>query len=195
MVVLLLDNFDSFTFNLRDYLEQCGAEVDVVRRDKITEQHLGNNEYAGLVISPGPGRPFDFPEMRLVLDKFIPTKPVLGICLGHQAIGCYFGAQLIRTEPMHGKTSRLITENHLMYQGIPQNHSVCRYHSLILADPLPDILEVTARTDTGLIMGLAHKHLPVYGVQYHPEAILTENGLTLLRNWLNLVYLRDTHQT
>ncbi len=193
-VVLLMDNFDSFTFNLRDYLEQCGAEVDVVRRDKITEEHLKNSNYSGLVISPGPGQPFDHPEMKSVLDAFVYRKPVLGICLGHQAIGCYFGARLVRTEPMHGKISLIQTENHTMYRDIPSQHRVCRYHSLILEDPLPDDLYITARSDSGLIMGLAHKHLPVFGVQYHPEAILTENGLTLLRNWLNLVYLQDTHR-
>lgn len=191
-MVLLLDNFDSFTWNLKDYLSQLGAEVEVIRNDALTSDQLQQKDWEGLVISPGPGRPEDSPKIKEVLSYCIPAVPVLGICLGHQAIGTYFGAKLVKAEkPMHGKMSEIFPKKHPMFEGYNHPHQVCRYHSLLLGEPWPEALEVTATTQSGEIMALAHKHWPIWGVQYHPEAILTENGHALLRNWLKLVYLQQ----
>lgn len=191
-MVLLLDNFDSFTWNLKDYLLSEGAEVLVIRNNEITEEILCDTRWKGLVISPGPGRPDDTPVLKQALNAFFPNRPVLGICLGHQAIGMYFNAKLVKSSyPMHGKLSEIYPTKHAMFRNIDFPHSVCRYHSLLLDNPWPEELEVTARTKSGEIMAFAHKQWPVWGVQYHPEAILTENGHTLLRNWLNLVYLQQ----
>jgi carbamoylphosphate synthase small subunit len=190
-MVLLLDNFDSFTWNLKDYLCQEGAEVQVIRNNEINQEVLEGRKWQGLVISPGPGRPQDVPVIHQMLEHFASKIPVLGICLGHQAIGTYFGASLVKaSQPMHGKLSEIIPSSHAMFEGFQYPHYVCRYHSLLLHDPWPVSLEVTATTKSGEIMALAHKQWPIWGVQYHPEAILTENGHTLLRNWLKLVYLQ-----
>ncbi len=189
-MVLLFDNYDSFTFNLYDYLLQLGATVVVVRNDEMTLSEIKKLGISGLVISPGPGRPEQSGILMQVLDYFIGKVPILGICLGHQAIGLHFGATLNKAPlPMHGKVSIINTSNHTMWSGIKQEHKVCRYHSLALRLPLPKDLVVTATSNDGVVMALAHKVHPIWGLQYHPEAILTENGMYLLKNWLKLIYL------
>lgn len=190
-MVLLLDNYDSFTFNLSDYLKSLGAEVTVVRNDAMNAEQLGQLNPEGLVISPGPGRPENSGNLMEVLGYFAGKIPVLGICLGHQAIGMYYGGKLVKTAPQHGKVSEIKTLPHPMWRHIEPIHQVCRYHSLCLAEPLPKTLQVTARSKDGVVMAMTHKDLDIWGIQYHPEAILTENGHTLLRNWLNLVYLQQ----
>jgi anthranilate synthase/aminodeoxychorismate synthase-like glutamine amidotransferase len=189
-VVLLLDNYDSFTYNLNDYLLQLGAEVLVVRNDQLTLDEIKKLEISALVISPGPGRPEQSGILMEVLNYYINSIPILGICLGHQAIGLHFGAYLTKApKPMHGKVSKITTINHPMWEDIDKYHLVCRYHSLALSLPLPKSLMVSAMSDDGVVMALAHNKLPIWGLQYHPEAILTENGLVLLKNWLKLIYL------
>lgn len=189
-MLLLLDNYDSFTFNLYDYLLQLGAEVIVVRNDEYTLDDLKKIEFSALVISPGPGRPEQSGILMEVLAYYIGRIPILGICLGHQAIGLHFGAELTKApRPMHGKVSKITTINHPMWNEIDKYHDVCRYHSLALSLPLPDTLKVTAMSDDGVVMALAHNEQLIWGLQYHPEAILTENGLNLLKNWLKLIYL------
>lgn len=190
-MVLLLDNYDSFTFNLADYLKSLGAEVKVVRNDAMNIEQLRHLNPDGLVISPGPGRPENSGNLMEVLAHFAGKIPVLGICLGHQAIGLFYGGKLVKTVPQHGKVYEITTLPHPMWQHIAPQHRICRYHSLCLAEPLPDTLQVTARSSDGVVMAMAHKDLDIWGIQYHPEAILTENGHTLLRNWLNLVYLQQ----
>lgn len=189
-MVLLFDNYDSFTYNLNDYLLQLGAEVLVVRNDELTLEELIRLDISALVISPGPGRPEQSGILMQVLNHYADKLPILGICLGHQAIGIHFGAELTKAPlPMHGKVSLISANNHLMWNGIDKEHQVCRYHSLALSLPLPPMLQVTATSDDGVIMALVHNTLPIWGLQYHPEAILTENGMSLLKNWLKLIYL------
>ena len=189
-MILLLDNYDSFTYNLYDYLLQLGAEVLVVRNDELTLDEIIKLEISALVISPGPGRPEQSGILMEVLDYYKNKIPILGICLGHQAIGLHFGADLVKAPlPMHGKVSEISASNHQMWTGIDKYHKVCRYHSLALRLPLPEELEVTAMSEDGVVMALVHKELPIWGLQYHPEAILTENGMSLLKNWLKLIYL------
>jgi anthranilate synthase/aminodeoxychorismate synthase-like glutamine amidotransferase len=190
-VVLLLDNYDSFTFNLYDYLLQLDVDVLVVRNDELTLDELIKKNITALVISPGPGRPEKSGILMQILNYYAMKIPILGICLGHQAIGIHFGAELTKAPvPMHGKVSKISTNNHIMWSEIDKEHLVCRYHSLALSLPLPEMLQVTAKSDDGLVMALVHNELPIWGLQYHPEAILTENGMSLLKNWVKLIYLQ-----
>jgi anthranilate synthase/aminodeoxychorismate synthase-like glutamine amidotransferase len=187
---MLLDNYDSFTYNLKDYLEQLGAQVMVVRNDEKTMEELHNLRMKGIVISPGPGKPHHCGILMELIAYYHQQIPILGICLGHQAIGEYFGAKLGKAnEPVHGKKSEVIVSGHPMFYNIPTTFNVCRYHSMILEEPITEPLEVTAKTADGTIMAIAHRTLPVWGVQYHPEAILTENGHQLLLNWYCLTGL------
>lgn len=184
-MILLIDNFDSFTYNLYDYLAVHGGEVQTVRSNKLNE--LENiSQFKGIVVSPGPGVPEDFPEMMQVLQEQLTKVPVLGICLGFQAIGILHGALLTRAQkPMHGKISTVQNSPHEMFKHIPENQQVCRYHSLVLEQIKPPLL-VTAETVDGIPMALAHEKLPIWGVQYHPEAILTHYGKQFIENWLRL---------
>jgi len=183
-MILLLDNYDSFTYNLVDYFGQLGMECQVFRNDDPFT-HLADQSWDGLVISPGPEVPHKSNNLMQVLSLFEERLPILGICLGHQAIGEYYGAQLVHAEkPMHGKVSRLqVLDDGDVFNDLPGNIDVVRYNSLILKD-VHDPLLVTAISDKGEVMALRHSTLPVFGVQFHPEAVLTEYGLKMLQNWL-----------
>ncbi|HEY1047088.1 MAG TPA: aminodeoxychorismate/anthranilate synthase component II [Bacteroidia bacterium] len=185
-MLLLIDNYDSFTYNLKDYFEQLGQEVLVVMNDQLDESTL-KIKFERVVISPGPNTPIQSGNLMSMMPHLVKNTPVLGICLGHQALGQYFGAKLLEAElPMHGKVSAITHNQTGIYAGIPNPMNVCRYHSLILKDLDQTDLKLTAATSEGECMGFAHKTLPIQGIQYHPEAILTENGLKLLDNWLNM---------
>lgn len=185
MNILLIDNYDSFTFNLYDYLLQTGARSTVLRNDAFQLEELELLDFQGIVLSPGPKRPSDAGLLMQVLERYHQHMPILGICLGHQAIGEFFGANLIKAaQPMHGKTSTIRHQGHWIFEGIPTAFKVMRYHSLILEslEGLP--LEVIAATETGEIMALQHESLPLLGLQFHPESILTEHGLKIITNWV-----------
>ncbi len=186
-MVLVIDNYDSFTYNLVQYLGELGAEIRVRRNDEIT---LGEIEAMGpeqILISPGPGRPEDAGITPDVIRRFGPTTPILGVCLGHQAIGMVYGGTVCRaTVPMHGKTSTVVHDAKGIFKGLGQPFVAGRYHSLVVASPLPPDLEPAAHTEDGTLMGLRHRSLPVHGVQFHPESVLTGEGHQLLRNFLEL---------
>ncbi|MGB3183254.1 MAG: aminodeoxychorismate/anthranilate synthase component II [Cyclobacteriaceae bacterium] len=180
---MIYDNFDSFTYNLVDYFARLGVECRVLRND-VSLEKVTEEKYEALVLSPGPQTPEKAGGLMKVFSYYADRVPVLGICLGHQAIGVHYGAGLKKAiRPMHGKVSQMQCESHYLWQGITNPSSVVRYHSLIL-DDLPDSLEAIARTAEGEIMAIAHKELPVCGLQFHPEAVLTENGLDMLYNWV-----------
>jgi anthranilate synthase/aminodeoxychorismate synthase-like glutamine amidotransferase len=187
VVVLLLDNYDSFTFNLAQYLGELGAPPVVRRNDEITLDEIGDMRPDHIVISPGPGRPEDAGISVELIRRFGPTTPVLGVCLGHQGIGIAFGGQVIRaSQLMHGKTSSVQHDGRGIFRGLQQPFVAGRYHSLVVAEPLPESLEMAARTEDGTIMGVRHRTFPVHGVQFHPESVLTGEGRQLLRNFLEL---------
>ncbi|MBI1221595.1 MAG: aminodeoxychorismate/anthranilate synthase component II [Bacteroidetes bacterium] len=182
MKIFLLDNFDSFTYNLVDYLLREGAEVEVKRNNEHIPDLSG---FDGIVLSPGPSRPESSGNLLPLIEAYHNQLPILGICLGFQAIGEFFGARLIRLpEPVHGKSSEIVCSRHPMYSGIPERHQVARYHSLCLEN-LPEELELTSETRTKIPMGIAHREWPIWAVQYHPEAVLSEYGLVFIRNWIN----------
>jgi anthranilate synthase/aminodeoxychorismate synthase-like glutamine amidotransferase len=186
-VVLLIDNYDSFTYNLAQYLGELGAPPLVKRNDEITLDEIDALKPDRIVISPGPGRPESAGISVEVIKRYGPTVPVLGVCLGHQGIGVAFGGQVVRAvELMHGKVSSIQHDGRGVFRGIAQPFVAGRYHSLVVADPLPDDLEAAARTEDGTIMGLRHRTFPVHGVQFHPESVLTSEGRQLLRNFLEL---------
>ena len=191
-MLVMIDNFDSFTYNLYQYLMQMGAEVRVVRNNRLTVDALEALEPRGLVISPGPGRPEDAGITVPAIERFSGRIPILGVCLGHQAIGLCFGARIVpAARLMHGKTSSVTADGRTLFQGIQNPFAAMRYHSLAVArDSLPGCLEVTAESEDGEIMGLRHRSHPTEGVQFHPESIMTTVGKRLLRNFLKL-----THQT
>lgn len=183
---LLLDNYDSFTYNVYQLMAELGAEVEVVRNDKTTLAEVRARGYDGLVISPGPGAPADAGVTEELIGGLKGELPILGICLGHQAIGEVFGGEVVRADKIvHGKSSRIRHEGKGIFAGLPQGIEVGRYHSLIVRrDTLPDCLAVTAELDDGTIMGLRHRTLDIEGIQFHPESILTPRGKRLMRNWL-----------
>jgi anthranilate synthase component 2 len=188
-MVLVIDNYDSFTYNLVQYLGELGADVRVRRNDQVT---LGEIEVMApdqIVISPGPGRPEDAGITPEVIKRFGPRTPLLGVCLGHQAIGMVYGGTVSRaTVPMHGKTSTVVHDHKGVFAGINEPFLAGRYHSLVIAaDSVPNDLEVAARTkEDGTIMAVRHRTYPVHGVQFHPESVLTEEGRKILRNFLDL---------
>ena len=190
-MLLMIDNYDSFTFNLVQYFQQLGAEVKVVRNDALTVDQIAALAPERIVISPGPGTPDEAGVSLQVIEQLGPRIPVLGVCLGHQSIGQVYGGHVIRAgNIMHGKTSPIRHEGKGVFAGLPDGYTATRYHSLVVdKDRLPDALEVTAWTenDDGSIeevMGLRHREYPVEGVQFHPESILTEHGHALLKNFL-----------
>jgi anthranilate synthase/aminodeoxychorismate synthase-like glutamine amidotransferase len=186
-VLLLLDNYDSFTFNLAQYLGELGAPPLVRRNDEISLDEIGTMQPDHIVISPGPGRPEDAGISVELIKRFGPTIPVLGVCLGHQSIGVAFGGQVVRAaQLMHGKTSSIQHDGRGLFRGVQQPFVAGRYHSLVVAEPLPDSLELAARTEDGTIMGVRHRAFPVHGVQFHPESVLTGEGRQLLRNFLEM---------
>jgi len=185
--VILVDNYDSFTFNLAQYLGELGAPPLVKRNDAISLDEIAEMHPDHIVISPGPGRPEDAGVSVDLIRRFGPTIPVLGVCLGHQSIGVAFGGQVVRApQLMHGKTSAIQHDGRGVFRGLQQPFVAGRYHSLVVAEPLPESLEMTARTDDGTIMGVRHRTYPVHGVQFHPESVLTGEGRQLLRNFLEM---------
>ena len=188
-MLLLIDNYDSFTYNLYQYLSELGAEVVSVRNDKISLEDIEAMAPEGIVVSPGPCTPREAGISSDVIRQFGPTLPVLGVCLGHQCIGHTYGARVDRAgEIRHGKTSMIHHSGQGLLAGLPNPFEAIRYHSLVVyPETLPDCLEVTAWTENGLIMGLRHKEYPVEGVQFHPESIMTPMGKPLLKNFLERV--------
>jgi anthranilate synthase/aminodeoxychorismate synthase-like glutamine amidotransferase len=188
-MLLMIDNYDSFTYNLYQYLCELGAEVEVVRNDKISLEEIQDMSPEGIIISPGPSTPLEAGISNDVIRQFGPTTPTLGVCLGHQCIGHVYGARVDQAgEIRHGKTSMVNHNGAGVLAGLPNPFQAIRYHSLVVfPETLPDTLEVTAQTDNGLIMGLRHKEFPIEGVQFHPESILTPDGKHLLQNFLDKV--------
>jgi len=184
----MIDNYDSFTYNLVQYLEELGEELKVYRNDKITVAEIEKLKPSRIIISPGPGTPHDAGISEAVIKHFAGKLPILGVCLGHQAIGEVFGGKIIRAKSiMHGKTSKIHHDSKTIFKGLPNPFIATRYHSLVVEkESLPKVLEISAWTDDGEIMGLRHKELKVEGVQFHPESILTSSGKPLLANFLSL---------
>ncbi|MFG1395769.1 anthranilate synthase component II [Roseixanthobacter pseudopolyaromaticivorans] len=186
--VTLIDNYDSFTYNLVHYLGELGANVTVHRNDALSVEDVLAEKPDAIVISPGPCTPTEAGICCDLIARASTEVPLFGVCLGHQAIGQVFGGDVVRAPiPMHGKMSQIHHEGRSVFRGLNHSFLATRYHSLIVEqNTLPDALEVTARTEDGLIMGLAHRTLPVHGVQFHPESIASENGHALLRNFLEI---------
>ncbi len=186
-MLLLIDNYDSFTYNLYQYLAELGAEVQVRRNDQVTLEEIAAMSPDQIVISPGPCTPDEAGLSCQIIETFGPTIPILGVCLGHQAIGQVYGGHVVRApEPMHGKTTLMYHSGQGVFHGLPVPFAANRYHSLIVErSTLPKELEITAESADGLIMGLRHCTYPVEGVQFHPESIMTPVGKDLLRNFLN----------
>jgi anthranilate synthase component 2 len=187
-MLLVIDNFDSFTYNIVQYLGEMGVEMEVYRNDAITVEKALELDPDRIVISPGPCTPNEAGCSIPVIDAFAGRKPLLGVCLGHQCIGQHFGGKVIRAKRlMHGKTSPVTHSGTDVFAGVPQRFAATRYHSLLVEkETLPDCLEITAETDEGEIMGIRHKELPVWGVQFHPESLATEHGRIMLKNFLSL---------
>lgn len=198
--ILVIDNYDSFVYTLNGYLMELGAETDVVRNDAFTAGEAADRirEYDGVLLSPGPGKPADagvsIPIVRAARES---GQPLFGVCLGHQAIAESFGATVTNAdELMHGKTSVITHDDSDFYEGVPQPFTATRYHSLAVVDgTVPSDLIVTSRTQGGVIMGLRHSSLPIMGVQFHPESVLTEGGYRMLGNWLAMAGLPDARET
>ena len=186
-MLLLIDNYDSFTYNLFQYLSELGEEVMVVRNDKMSLDEMEKLSPQRIVISPGPGTPEQASISNEVIRHFGSHIPILGVCLGHQCIGYCYGGRVDRAgEIKHGKSSLIYHDGKALFKGLPNPFPAIRYHSLaVMRDSLPDCLEVSAWTESGLIMGLRHRQFPVEGVQFHPESIMTEVGKNLLKNFVN----------
>jgi len=188
-MILVIDNYDSFTYNLVQYLGELGADVRVRRNNEVTIEEIETMAPDQIVISPGPGRPENAGITPEVIGHFGPTTPILGVCLGHQAIGMVYGGTITRAQaPMHGKTSTVVHDSKGVFAGITAPFQAGRYHSLVIAaDRVPADLEVAARTkEDGTIMAVRHRTYPVHGVQFHPESVLTDEGRRILRNFLDL---------
>jgi para-aminobenzoate synthetase component 2 len=193
--ILVLDNYDSFVYTLNGYLQQLGAETEVLRNDVVAERQLPEllAKYDAVLLSPGPGTPaaagLSIPTVKLSLNT---GKPIFGVCLGHQAIAEAMGATVTNAEElMHGKTSLVYHDDSLIYKDVPEPFTATRYHSLaVVAETVPADLIVTSKTAGGVIMGLQHKSLPIYGVQFHPESVLTQGGYQMLGNWLESIGLK-----
>jgi anthranilate synthase/aminodeoxychorismate synthase-like glutamine amidotransferase len=185
-MILIIDNYDSFTYNLVQYIGAINPDLEVFRNDKVSLEQIGKINPDRIVISPGPGRPEDAGLSIEIINKFGSQLPIFGICLGHQAITVAFGGKVGRAkEIVHGKTSMINHSKSVLFTGLPEKFEATRYHSLVaLRDSFPPDLKITAQTDNGLIMGLEHKKFPIYGVQFHPESILTEYGMEMIKNFL-----------
>ena len=188
MKILLIDNYDSFTFNLFHYLSSLKANVEVIRNDKITSKEILKKKYDKIVISPGPGNPNQSGNCLKIVNSLYKKIPILGVCLGHQIIGQVFGSKIIQAKKlMHGKTSSIISKNTGILKNLPKNFKATRYHSLIIdKKTLSKDLEITAETKDGLIMGIQHKKYAIHGVQFHPESIKTKLGIKILKNFVKL---------
>jgi para-aminobenzoate synthetase component 2 len=197
--ILVLDNYDSFVYTLNGYLQQLGAQTEVVRNDAFSEADIPNvlAKYDAVLISPGPGTPasagLSIPTVKYALDT---NYPVFGVCLGHQAIAEAMGATVTSApELMHGKTSKINHQNSPIFEGLPQGFTATRYHSLaVVRETVPSELEITGQTDSGVIMSLQHKSKPIFGVQFHPESVMTEGGYTMLANWLESLGLKGARE-
>ncbi|MBU0560808.1 MAG: aminodeoxychorismate/anthranilate synthase component II [Bacteroidetes bacterium] len=188
MKILVIDNYDSFTYNLVQLVGKFTSDIFVKRNDQITVDEITELKPRKIIISPGPGRP-ENSNVALEVIKFLGDRiPVLGVCLGHQGIGISFGGKIVSAPTlMHGKTSCVHHDGRTIYKSIPQNFSAGRYHSLVIErDSLPVVLEITSESDDGVIMGVRHKTFPIEGIQFHPESILTDEGENLIKNWLEL---------
>jgi len=189
-MILMIDNYDSFTYNLVQYLGQLGQEVVVYRNDEISIDEIRELKPDAVFLSPGPCTPKESGITVDVIRELYRTIPIMGVCLGHQAIGYAFGADVVRAERiMHGKTSRIMTDGRTIFKGLPNPFVAGRYHSLIIKrDSLPSCLEISAETDEREIMGVRHREYPVEGVQFHPESVLTPNGKRILKNFLGIIH-------
>ncbi|MBA2380392.1 MAG: aminodeoxychorismate/anthranilate synthase component II [Blastocatellia bacterium] len=187
-MLVIIDNYDSFTYNLVQYLGELGAEMKIFRNDEVTVDEVEALEPENILISPGPGTPDDAGVSLDVIERFAGRVPLLGVCLGHQAIGQLYGGKVVRgPEPVHGKPVEVRHDGRTIFASIPETFAAGRYHSLVVErESLSDCLEISAESPDGLIMGLRHKEHKLEGVQFHPESILTEHGKTLLANFLNL---------
>jgi anthranilate synthase component 2 len=187
-MLLVIDNYDSFTYNLVQFLGELGAEPVVRRNNQISVAEIANGGYRGLVISPGPGEPKGAGISLAAIRELGGQMPILGVCLGHQAIGEAFGGRIVRApRPVHGKASRITHDGRGIFDGLPNEIEVGRYHSLVIEpQTCPEVLEVTASTASGIIMGVRHRSLPIEGVQFHPESVLTSNGMQILSNFVRL---------
>lgn len=187
-MLLVIDNYDSFTYNLVQYLGELGAEMLVIRNDELTVDAIEDLGPDRILISPGPGTPDAAGISLAAIERFANKLPILGVCLGHQAIGQHFGGKVVRApEPVHGKPVNVAHDGKTIFEDVPNNFEAGRYHSLIVdRDGWPDELEISAESPDGLVMGLRHKTKPIEGVQFHPESILTEHGKKLLQNFLEL---------
>ena len=187
-MILLIDNYDSFTYNLYQYMGIFEKDIKVVRNDKVTIEEIEQLNPDRIVLSPGPKSPKEAGICIDVVKHFYQKKPILGICLGHQSIGAAFGAEIVHAkELMHGKQSLITQDGRGIFEGIPSPVHVARYHSLAVDEKtLPDVFEILARTEDGEIMAVEHKEYPVYGVQFHPESVMTQDGYRLLANWLKV---------
>jgi len=185
-MIVVIDNYDSFTYNLVQFLGELGAKLQVFRNDKITSQRITELKPERIVISPGPGVPSDAGISKEVIKLFHRTTPILGVCLGHQAIGEVFGGRIVPAPKlMHGKVSRIQHDGRSIFEGLPQDLIATRYHSLMVSD-IPECLDTTAMTDGAVVMGLRHREFPTEGIQFHPESIMTSAGKDLLFNFLKL---------
>lgn len=184
----MVDNYDSFVYNLASYMEEAGNSVIVRRAHEVTAGEIERLQPKGIILSPGPKKPEDAVESQNVLNQFQNKIPILGVCLGHQVIGSFFGASVDKgTMPIHGKLSKIKNNGRGIFKGLPEEYRVTRYHSLIVKqEGLPQSLIVSARTEDGIIMGLEHREFPIYGVQFHPEAVLTQYGHELLKNFRDI---------
>ncbi|MFK7947883.1 MAG: aminodeoxychorismate/anthranilate synthase component II [Saprospiraceae bacterium] len=189
--ILLIDNYDSFTYNLYDYWLRLGVSCQVIRNDEISFDTFKQLKFKGLVFSPGPKKPKNAGLLMDLIKYFHNKKPMFGICLGHQGIGEYFGATLLQGKiPVHGKTSTIQHQKHPLFKDLPTAFEVMRYHSLELQQFNNTDLEIIATTQDNIVMAIAHKHLPIHGVQFHPESILTQFGLEIMDNWLKIVGIK-----
>jgi anthranilate synthase/aminodeoxychorismate synthase-like glutamine amidotransferase len=183
-MIVVIDNYDSFTYNLVQYLGELGEELRVFRNDKVTLEEIERLKPAGIVISPGPGVPQEAGISEKVVQYFHKSTPILGVCLGHQAIGEVFGGKVVRAPTlMHGKVSNIFHDTKGLFSGLPQGFPATRYHSLMVTD-IPTCLEISAQTNEGIVMGLRHRDYPTEGIQFHPESIMTVVGKNLLKNFL-----------
>ena len=197
--ILVLDNYDSFVYTLNGYLQQLGAQTEVIRNDSVSEEELPGllAKYDAVLISPGPGNPasagLSIPTVKYALET---DYPVFGVCLGHQAIAEAMGATVTSApELMHGKTSKVNHQNSIIFDGVNQGFTATRYHSLaVVRETVPEDLEITGQTDSGVIMSLQHKSKPIYGVQFHPESVMTEGGYIMLANWLETLGLEGAKE-
>jgi anthranilate synthase component 2 len=186
MNILMIDNYDSFTYNLYQYFGILGANVTIYRNNQIKIKDIDSNEYDKIVISPGPGTPDDSGISLDIIENFKDKIPILGVCLGHQSIGQIFGAKIVRAKKvMHGKTSEIFHNNTAIFNDIPSPFTATRYHSLIIEhNSIPEQLEITATSDDNIIMGVKHKNYNIWGIQFHPESILTKYGMKILENFI-----------